>query len=393
VNETTVYLHIGTPKTGTSVLQYFLLKNRDRLHSKGVDYPTHTLDPNGVSSGNAKQIVLALESGNNSEAKHIITEYLNSSYRTILLSSEYFFRLEKHHIATLKDMLGPVNTKIIVYLRKQDSLLESLYNQGVKQGQWTLKLAPFIDSEVGHKYHSYYDRLNAWASCYSKETINVHIYEKEEFVGGRIFSDFLDAIEVTHSSEFDFPSKQVNVSFRIDALEFMRQLNFLELPPDTPAVYRLLQPYSEKAAHEKDWRYPLMSPECRHEIMESYRNTNAAIAREYLARPDGVLFNKPLPDIDEPWEPYPGLTKQQCWQIACYITKNDKETADRICQAIHKGLTSGKNTRAAAKILAPGFDLTLPKHRLIHLFLIDIKEYLKYRWHRTCHKISKKLKR
>ena len=33
-----VYLHVGTPKTGTSYLQHVLFHNQDRLAAKGIRY-------------------------------------------------------------------------------------------------------------------------------------------------------------------------------------------------------------------------------------------------------------------------------------------------------------------------------------------------------------------
>jgi len=34
-----LYLHVGTPKTGTSMIQFFMVKNQGLLLRKGYSYP------------------------------------------------------------------------------------------------------------------------------------------------------------------------------------------------------------------------------------------------------------------------------------------------------------------------------------------------------------------
>ena len=52
----TIFIHVGPPKTGTSAIQNWFSKNADMLRTKGLFYPEHALDPNGVSSGNLSSI-------------------------------------------------------------------------------------------------------------------------------------------------------------------------------------------------------------------------------------------------------------------------------------------------------------------------------------------------
>ena len=46
----TVYIHVGTPKTGTSAIQVFFTKNRKLLKEKGVCYPDLGFDFPGIKS-------------------------------------------------------------------------------------------------------------------------------------------------------------------------------------------------------------------------------------------------------------------------------------------------------------------------------------------------------
>ena len=51
-----IYIHVGPPKTGTSAVQKWLSSNQSFLKKQGVFYPSHSVDANGVSSGNVKSV-------------------------------------------------------------------------------------------------------------------------------------------------------------------------------------------------------------------------------------------------------------------------------------------------------------------------------------------------
>ena len=66
----------------------------------------------------------------------------------------------------------------------------------------------------------------------------------------------------------------------------------------------------------------LLSPQQRREIIAKYEESNTKVAREYLGREDGRLFYAPLPDPDEPWEPYEGLTVEKVVPILTQMVFN-----------------------------------------------------------------------
>ena len=49
-----IIIHVGPAKTGTSALQYFLLRNRNELKKVGYYYPEHRIDENDISGGHSK---------------------------------------------------------------------------------------------------------------------------------------------------------------------------------------------------------------------------------------------------------------------------------------------------------------------------------------------------
>ena len=368
----TVYLHIGASKTGTSALQYFLLKNRDLLYSKGVNYPEHSLGIDQFSSGNAKWIYDCLKRNDISKIKRQIEDTFNASHSVAILSSEYIYELGEEYIVKLKEILTHIDTKIIIYLRRQDDWLMSAYQQQIKM--WSLK-SPIDDwFTKEHKRGRYwYKQVRLWAHLFGKENVTVRPYEAQQFVGGSIFSDFLNILGFGLNDGFEVPQKRVNVAYRTDALETMRLLNILPLKTVNSSHLRiLLQRYSEHFGKEGDWSYTLFSPAKRLQIAKLYDQENQAIAREYLGRPDGRLFYDPFPDPDEPWKPYPGLSEENIRQIADFLLRHDIKTSIRIKEAVSQGLKSNKTAvQEAARKLSPGFNVFVSQR-------ITLRDYVIY---------------
>ncbi|MEP4301758.1 MAG: hypothetical protein ABJ340_19085, partial [Paraglaciecola sp.] len=126
-----ILIHVGPPKSGTSAIQLALLQHRDTLSQMGINYPTHGLGANGISSGNLEAI-LSLDCNNKwqvceDKISSLIAEFNNSTQHTLLLSSEYFFYLAKE-IAVLIPQ-----AKFIAYVRCPIDTYESSYNQSIKR--------------------------------------------------------------------------------------------------------------------------------------------------------------------------------------------------------------------------------------------------------------------
>ncbi|MFT7261331.1 MAG: hypothetical protein ACI9MS_003205, partial [Glaciecola sp.] len=126
-----IYIHVGPPKTGTSAVQKWLSSNQAILQKQGVLYPSHSVDANGVSSGNVnciydiddkKQIQL-----NKDRLDILIRDFQASQFSILLLSSEFFFR----QMEELKRLIP--DAKFIAYIRNPIETKESGYNQSVKR--------------------------------------------------------------------------------------------------------------------------------------------------------------------------------------------------------------------------------------------------------------------
>ena len=351
----TFYLHIGSPKTGTSALQYFLLQNRSVLNRKGFDYPSHTLDPNGVSSGNAKEFVHCIQD-NNAIPESMTKKMLHTEHSSVILSSEYFFQIENQDILKIKDLLGEASAKIIVYLRCQDSMMIAAFNQGVKRHGFKEDIYQYFETYKDKPYF-YQLVIEQWGKVFGKENIIVRPYEKQQFFNGSIFSDFIHQLNLELTTEFILPPQNINSSYRIDALEVKRLLN--RLPSLAGCLFKvdmILQQYSEYRGRVGDWPHSLLSPMQRKSICETHKWINTTIARNYLDRHDGRLFYDPLSDPNQSWEPYLGLPSNKVVEISRFLKEKDTPLFAMLGKAVAEGLSSPhREVRKAAQILEPGF--------------------------------------
>ena len=349
-------LHIGDSKTGTSALQWFLLSNRDELARHGYSYHEHAIGNNDISSGNAVELAVNLRDAHFEQAREAADGLWNQPGGQVILSSEHLGILSDDHVERLADYFP--GARIVVYLRRQDSAVLSRYNQTVKRHDQRVPFEVWASRGLHNtnRYDllAYISLLSRWSRPFGKDNLIVRPYERTQFYGGTIFSDFLHfvlGLELT--PHFRLPQDPINRSYSNDALEFKRLANHLDFDKDL--LDHLLQAYSDECRREV--RSTLMSPGLQRQIMEVFSASNARIAREYLGREDGRLFYDSFMDPGDSWTTYPGLSQDEIRAITLYLSQNDCALAAGLAESIRRGLESDDPAvREAAHLLSGGLE-------------------------------------
>ena len=213
---------------------------------------------------------------------------------------------------------------MIIYLRRQDSLLEAHYAQKVKQELETRDINEFIEQIPKWNYWNF---LESSKEIFRPARIIVRPYEKNQLKGGDIISDFLDNVfGINNIDEFFLSKNDSNPRLGRDILEFKLLLN--RIVADLEIVNRLLPLLLKYSMSKKsDCREPisdhhLLSPQQRFEIIKRNKDVYKKIAVNYLGRNDGNLFFEDLPDVNEKWVPYNGLSPVECMRIISELNKN-----------------------------------------------------------------------
>lgn len=335
----TVYLHIGTGKTGTTTIQTFLETNRDVLRSKGLIVPTSLGRQNhrnlAAYSLNDDQI------DNSRRAKRLTTPERIAAFRgklvagllaeaptwpadaSVVMTSEQLTRLRRPgEIERLHDLLARTGhpVKVIAYLRRQDDYFASEYSQLIKGGQ----SLPFsIDNKLNMAIYNYDHFLGSWASVFGDDNMIVRPFERGQFVQGDLLMDFLSLVGVSEI-EGCVSVDQKNPSLDAQTVEFLRLLN-----PDLPrwadeGADPVRAEFVRQLEAVSDGPRLKLSSEQATALLARFEDSNAAVARRYLGREDGRLFLAPVHD-GEGREP--GLTTEQSIAIAVKMWRQARDSA------------------------------------------------------------------
>lgn len=303
-----LYVHIGRAKTGTSAIQAFLAMNAGALAVNGVKYAktgsyhnTHhplawSLHKAAARSGGgywkraSKYAHLEMAPGEYWSA--LRNEIKTSAYDTFVVSSEEFGVVLDLHVTAplIAAFLEGIEVRVIVYFRRQDEFLQSVYNQAVKgnEDRFTGDFWAYVNPILRVGGGDCMKVLLPLSKAVGKENITVRLYEKEQLKGD-LFDDFLAALEIDKSFAFAKPSREQNPRLDPRLIPVVRKMN--QIPMDIDLRNHLLTFLRRRyVQHGPFTHHDLLSQRQRVELLDMFRESNERVAREFLGRSDDRLF-------------------------------------------------------------------------------------------------------
>ncbi len=299
----TIYLHIGVPKTASSTIQKGLFIFRNKLMGNGYYYPK-----SGLIGTNHKNIFFELcsmpdhkikyQPGNGS-LKDLVEEIKKSNFKNYIISVEHFSLLKLPEINNLKYALNLFEVNVIVYLRRQDKVIQSGWTQNAKRMVFKKSLGEIISEELGNSnsvYHYEY-LLNQWAAAFGKPNIVVRIFEPER-LKGNIFHDFLYTCGIRNLDDYP-PPEAANISPDFKTLglihEISNRLDFGKIDSLTRAeLGKHIENYCKYIGWDHEKKFNAVDKETFELIMSHFQDGNNLVAREYLGMEH--LFSKSFQD-------------------------------------------------------------------------------------------------
>jgi hypothetical protein len=312
-----VLLHIGSEKTGTTSIQHWAAANRGPLAERGILHPAAPGEredgrprPNHVGlalavSERARRPDLLGMLGLADPAaaaayaarmeRRLAEEIAAAGCGTLLLSNEHLSsRLrDEAEVAALRALVeraaGAVaEWRIVLYHRRQDEMIQSIHAMRVLYGATEpFRLAARADDArldpraiLGH-----------YAAVFGEGAVTVRVFDRARLVGGDSVADLLSLLGVDPREAGFAQPPRANVSLGGAALELLRLMN-AHLPATRDG-----QPNPARAALVAALRR--LPPEPRAALaprpaldafLARYADVNAEIARRWLRRGDGALF-------------------------------------------------------------------------------------------------------
>jgi hypothetical protein len=297
---TTLHLHIGAPKTGSSAIQAFLTLNREAFQAAtGIHYPESATDKRVLkgkpTSGNGAKIgklLRAKRRGAVDEAIELAKRELGRGEAQLLLSNEGFWSVPNEAMAAFVEALNDqAEIRFLFYARPQVRHLESAYLQVLGNRGFDGDMAAYFES-LGRKFFTG-SKLKALSDMVGRERVTVRKYDRKALVGGDVVDDFLDAFGGRMGPQFQRPA-EVNTS--LDPEHYLYARAVQASSGRTGKVKRLMRTLSHdpvlsslyaKAAPVSGIR--VMDLETARRVRDAYRADNELLDR--LAPEAGLHFN------------------------------------------------------------------------------------------------------
>lgn len=275
-----LFLHIGTHKTASTVIQKALDLNRVALVEHGVLYPKTT---RGKFPGLPKHDLLfetlldpspvAFES----ELKAFLDEFEASGCTTMILSEEALSEPRYGPFDKMRRFAEYFDIEVICYFRRPDYFLESLWNQRCKEGVFAATVGTFARVEFNLE-RLQYDRIIDWWSEFAK----VRVVNYEAVQSGAIVTSFSEQIGFELAVAED---ERINVSPSAQCALLMAALNAKHKPYNSDKVL---------AAFAGDRQKHALGRKLRKKILARQANSLARLEAEH-----GLRFDMTLPDEPE----------------------------------------------------------------------------------------------
>ncbi len=282
---TSITIHIGSYKTGSTAIQQYLKRNRSALLKNGWIYPHAS-----CRNDNAHHLLpFALQQHTvqgKSAAENLVSLILQESNaqgaKNILLSSEVFFSLTPVEIQKLAALLSGYDVKIVCYLRRQDRFIHSFYMQRIKESSDRLAAAP-EDYEGFNEIVDilrYDNIINLWETEFGKDSTIIELFEKEKIEHGVIdnFSRLvgLDFLGAEHKSI------RTNLTIKTELIEYLRLINSLDFPPEAHETILKELNHLSREYPDHYTNFSFISPTQQKYILSLYTESNDKLRRRYF---------------------------------------------------------------------------------------------------------------
>ncbi|WP_448588134.1 hypothetical protein [Thermocrinis sp.] len=283
--------HVGFHKTGTSSIQAFLYRNRDKLFKDaGIYYPNtygylnHLIYISALTNSYGYFVPNELRFDIKHLLKQLDEEVKAVGPKVILISAEDFiWYLEKPKVEKLKVIVECINPKIlevIIYLRRQDKILESIYGERIKC--YNTNGIPSNPLSVDFPSLQYYNFLKNLEDIFKdiEFKLTPRIYLRDFYKDWDVVKDFCEVIGIP-KHHFTNEYIEANISLSPTSTEALKRI--MEKYMLSPELHNKIVSSLYEYERLKPSRIKVyMSLEDRKRVLDFYRGPNEKLFTEYF---------------------------------------------------------------------------------------------------------------
>ena len=300
-------MHIGTVKTGSTALQGFLSNASELLERKGFRHSKKVSNlsrdawqgKDGAVAGEARRRVAELL-----ERGDAIVSYEGFS------GKPFHGRMPtRESVESLRGIVGEdIPVKVVLYLRRQDRLIESSYNNHVKRRMGTESFAEFAEKADLKRLDWETAVVAPFAECFGRGNMIVRQYESAVASGGIVADFFRGALGVDDEKWLRDASRlggktYSNRSLSPAFLKFLREANAERPKEELLELRRVMELIDDNRGGSA-----YFAADERRRVLGFFKKPNDALIAEWF--PDAERFWKLSPedaetervDIDAPLE-------------------------------------------------------------------------------------------
>jgi hypothetical protein len=278
-----VYLHIGPHKTGTTSLQHYLSHNRTHLSRVGWLYPKTGCPDTSYGHHNFARAVLGRGAF---DVGALRREIDNSDCTNVIISSEILSLCRDPTLVV--QALDRREVKVVVYCRRQDELLLSMFNERVKRGTFCGSLTAFATNVEKQSRLNHYELCARWAAVFGDDHVLANIYRSTQ----SIIPDFFQRLGIERDRCTEPPRIHANRSVDPRLIGALRMVGRLRKEGRSDAychtMLALIRSFEARLNHGR--KYSLMTIKERQDFLARYADSNAKL-RDRFAR--GESFDDP----------------------------------------------------------------------------------------------------
>jgi hypothetical protein len=323
-----IFFHIGVHKTGTTALQMFLQNSYSDLKQRGILFP----QSGRVNDSNHSHIAWEFSKKPGYDPQlggidAVLDEIFSSECPVSIISGEDFEFLSIEQISEFHSKVqGKADIKVIVYLRRQDEVIQSEYSEWAKRGLIDMNFNWLCKYFSIHPRFFYHNLLKNWSVHFEKTNIIARIYHKKKLLNGDIIDDFFSAIGLESKIiGLDRSNEKVNESLRhktllscilANTIINVIDKNKLKFNRDQ-IMYRIIQLGNDEFFNN-DQKFSGFTNETRNSFLKNFIESNRYVAETFFPKDVIDLFPEPSQRTNEK---NPDLSKAEIDRIHTWFDR------------------------------------------------------------------------